>query len=235
MDWSDENARYFFLAIIPLMILAFYNSFLGPNTGIYNSGLIVHLHVISIAIWFLFFFLQVYLAIKGNLKLHRTFGKLSYALVPVVFVTAIMASTYSYYNHPVPENLKSITVKRLYYNYYFAVIFLVLYILAIANRKKVQIHYRYMVSLALIFVGAAIYRVNYYFLHLDFMNSLDQSSLRCVFIVNDLILFFFIVYDVVFKRPYRPYVIALVVFLIGQMFYVSFNNTRIWQSVVERY
>lgn len=135
-----RNGVFFFILFFLLALLAFWTSYYGVLGRPMSSA--VHLHGITMTLWCLMLISQSLLIRTKKHAVHRLMGKISYILVPFILLSG--------------AHLAHITVSEARpgtsaYYYMIAlmfnalIVFAVIYVLAIWNRKKPLIHARYMV------------------------------------------------------------------------------------------
>lgn len=175
-----------------------------------NVDWAIHFHVITIFCWFVMLVTQAILAKNGKLKLHSSIGKISYFLVPVILVGIILATNFGQLRQKNPELLGA--------TFFDGTMFLLFYILAIANKKNRTSHAQYMMLSAIPFMNPALGRA----VHFGF-------SLALEFLIFSM-LFLFAYFR---KTPYRPFLIAIGIYLLLLLIvmYVSFGNPDIIGSL----
>ena len=106
-----------------------------------------HLHGIAMYVWLVLMVIQAGLIRFKHRKLHRALGKVSYALVPVIFVSTFFVSHF-YLN---ARELSDEGVYILGLQFVGLIPFTIFYCLAMLNRAKPDVHARWMVC-----VGATL-------------------------------------------------------------------------------
>lgn len=121
-------------------------------------------------------------------------------------------------------------ISALYIPFYQIVDFVTLYLLAIYYKKRILYHMRYMIATSLAVYGAALKR---FFIHM--LGISGQNAFLYTFILTDLILITFIVYDVRHKKSYTPYLVSLIIILLSQLGFYFLRDTIIWQTVCGKF
>ena len=197
---------WFLVLLIPLTFFGFYPSYFSilllPMDGIY------HLHAFSMALWIAMAILQPFLIQQKKIAAHKLIGKISYGIMPLVFVTGYLVIRHTYYanlnrytdngtagtpslnsEEILTKAAASIDIGLIYF------IWLVtFYLLAVINRKKVLFHATYMFTAILTILGPTVDRLIYNLTHaltLDY-NFLAQNAVL-IFIV--LLLFSLSIYQ----------------------------------------
>lgn len=114
-------------------------------------------------LWVALLITQSWLIRTKRNPMHRTLGKASYVLAPLIVLTAAWVNSHfagRMDEGPYPDEVIGI----YWFGYFLAVAFEVLYGLAIVHRRKMQLHARYMVATALIFIVPGLGRAltNYF-------------------------------------------------------------------------
>ena len=135
---------YLFMLMIPIFaVVGFWQTwFVGTfrPLSVYD-----HIHGFAMFAWCLMLIAQPYLIRSGNRDLHRTLGKLSYGLMPVIAVSVLLLGHYQLNTRgQVPEGVYILSLQI------FSLIQIVtFYSLAIKHRKRADVHARYMICTAL--------------------------------------------------------------------------------------
>ena len=140
MEKKYKAIGYWFLLLIPLAIIAFYKpyfQFFPSFVGIRSS---LHIHTFIASSWILLLIAQPLLVLKKKFNSHRTLGKISY--IPLMINVA---------QSPFP--------KALFFSVADLTLLIIFYGLAIYNKNNVQLHMRYMILTAIVFLGPTVGRI----------------------------------------------------------------------------
>lgn len=113
----------------------------------------------------------------------------------------------------------------LFVPFYQIIDFVTLYLLAIYHKKFAPYHMRYMIATSMAIVGAAVRRI---FTKLLGMSGPD--AFLYTFILTDVVFVALIMYDIRYKKDWKPYFISLVIILISQIAYYNVPKTVFWQK-----
>jgi hypothetical protein len=197
MEKGYRNIGFVFLLLIPLTFLGFYKSYfvLSPEfVGTVDTY--THIHAFVASIWMTLLIVQPLLIRYKNYKLHRIFGKFSY----LIFCALILSF--------IPQMIKEYGKGLFPLNAIFDIILLILfYVLAIKYKKNVAIHMRYMIAIALIFIGPTLGRIIFILLGLESLGFLQIPYLIIITTLLSLI-----VWDKKNNRNYKPYLLAFISF-----------------------
>lgn len=170
----------------------------------------VHVHAMLLFAWVALLVIQP-LAIRSNaLPLHRTLGKISYALVPLVLVFAVAMLIKEYHEHLAAGMSVRSGVVAEYLSALQLALFASFYGVAIvrARRHDVAEHLRYMICIALVLLPAGLSRtLGYWF------NVRQRSSQTVCFAVIDLCLLALIAFDRKRSGASRPFLVAIAAYL----------------------
>ncbi|GJQ63733.1 MAG: hypothetical protein SCALA702_27860 [Melioribacteraceae bacterium] len=199
MEKEYRNIGFVFLLFIPLTFLGFYKTYfvLSPEfTGTVDAY--THIHAFVASIWITVIITQPLLIRFKNFKLHRFLGKISY----LVFFALILSF--------IPQMIKEYGKNLFPLNASFDIVLLILfYALAIKYKNNVAIHMRYMIAIALIFIGPTLGRIIFFLLELEHLGFLHIPYLFVIGILSGLIL-----WDKKNERQYKPFLVALISFTI---------------------
>lgn len=199
MEKEYRNIGFVFLLFLPLTFLGFYKTYfiLSPEfAGTVDA--FTHIHALVASLWMILLIAQPVLIRYKNFRLHRIFGKISY----FVFFALILSF--------IPQMIKEYGKGLFPLNASFDIILLMLfYGLALKYKNNVAKHMRYMIAIALIFIGPTLGRIIFFLLELDHLGSLHIPYLSVIGI-----LLILISWDKRNNRDYKPYLVALISFSI---------------------
>lgn len=223
MELAYRNIVYVFAFVLLIIVIGFYKTYFGLFPTFDNVASVVHIHAAAFMLWSLLLIAQPLLIRYKRLSIHRALGKLSYVLAPFVVL-----STLALARHMFLERQGSLTVERnlssLFLPISHMILFSLLYILAIVNKKRSPIHMRYIIAASFVVFAPAISRINFSWIGLPF------SNLILSYLFTDLFIASLIAYDWYKKKIYKPYFVALFVFIVIHFSTFYLPNTALWQS-----
>ena len=199
MEKEYRNIGFIFLLFIPLTFLGFYKTYfvLSPEF-IGTIDVFTHIHAFIASLWMVLLIVQPLLIRFKNYKLHRIFGKISYVVFPALILSFI------------PQMIKEYGKNLIPLNAGFDILLLILfYTLAIKNKKNIAFHMRYMIAIALIFIGPTLGRIIIILLDLQSLGAFHIPYLMVLFILLSLIF-----WDKKNNRNYKPYLVSFISFTI---------------------
>lgn len=198
MEKSYRYLGYFFLVIIPLVILAFWPTYLVQFPNFNNrNDVYAHLHGIISVVWMSLLIAQPFLIASKNYRLHRKLGGMSYYIFPLLLLSIM------------PQTMKSFSsnLVGVFFPIADSIVMTALYLLAISFRKNPAKHMRYMIAMTLIIFGPTFGRIGPIFLGL---NEIATQVIMYGIIFSILISLF--IYDYLNRGDYRPYIHAMPIY-----------------------
>lgn len=199
MEKEYRNIGFIFLLFIPLTFLGFYKTYfvLSPEfVGTVDAY--THIHALAASMWITLIIIQPLLIRYKNFRLHKSFGKISY----FVFIVLILSF--------IPQMIKEYAKGLFPLNASFDIaLLMIFYILAIRYKADVDKHMRYMIAIALIFVGPTLGRIIFFLLELE-----NLAPLQIPYLIVIAILISLIFWDKNNGKNYKPYLLAIGAFSI---------------------
>lgn len=156
-----RRSVFYVAGLLLLAIPAFWPTYLNPPKV--EADWHVHVHGIAMFLWFALLITQTGLIRANGRSLHRSIGKLSYALVPV-----IVASTFLLANYRMRQGLNEELLYFFYLQVALMAVFVLAYSLAIRHRRTPAIHARYMLCTALAVLDPIVARILFNSLGTDY-------------------------------------------------------------------
>ena len=150
-----RNSGYFFIGLLGLTLLAFWNTYVAIFPGSFDPY--THIHAALMLAWFALLIAQPFLIRGDYRRIHRALGKLSYGLVPAIAIaTALLAHQRI---TSVPDEALDETAKFFFLPPGMMALFVFAYALAIIHRKTAALHARYMMCTFLAAVDPVVGRL----------------------------------------------------------------------------
>lgn len=221
-----RNAYLYFIIAALVTAFAFMPSYFQRLT---KTDLGHHLHGITAMLWILMMIVQPLLYRNGLITWHRRIGKLSFIIVPVFIFSGLnmvnaMLVAKDHYPPQLPYQLAFI-------DFFTIIMFLGFYVLAIVNRRNVQLHARYMVGTVLAILNPALTRFLFYF---PFITSFNMS-LNVSYVIIEIILLILLIDDNRSGRIRAPYVIALVLLGIQHLLMNFAKDWEWWRELMDTF
>lgn len=150
-----RTAVFWFVGLLILVVAGFWKTYFS----VFFQGMdrAHHFHGIAMLVWVLLLINQAWLVRRRNFNLHRKTGKISYPLAPLIVLSGIIVT---YFNiGRVEDPLQPFMQSIFFLGLFSSVLFGLLYGLAIYFRKDPNLHARYMITTALVFVVPGLSRI----------------------------------------------------------------------------
>jgi uncharacterized membrane protein len=197
------------------------------------------------ALWIAMLIVQPFLIKYKKRELHRTLGKVSYVLVPLVLVSSFLVIRSFYHRFIDVLHQKSLLGLNQFNNdeilekgaievaiaIFWLVMLITFYCLAIINRRKSALHARYMLAAALALLGPTVDRI--IFFRFKWEKLFDSIPIEtAAFVIADMVLALLLWNDYKNNRPIKALRVALLIYLLGQVFYFTVPGSTGWTSLV---
>ncbi len=154
-----DKSGYYFIGLLGLVLLGFWSSYFSKFfNGIENYSFYFHFHATMMALWILVLIAQPILVRKKKLTVHKFIGRLTYILMPLMFISVILLTHYQIQNHVQIINGEKLYGPHLIVPFKDLLILGTAYIIAIVHRQDVNIHARAMVATGIVFIEPALIR-----------------------------------------------------------------------------
>ena len=217
MERQYRNLGYFSLLLVAFVGLGFYKPYFSliPDFGPDLTPL-VQVHAMVLICLVVLLVVQPFLIRYGKRALHRTLGKLTYVVMPLL-VFSCVGVVMKEYHERLHQNLPPIiALKSGYSDVAQLCLLVVFYALAIINRRNIPVHMRYMIAVVLILAPAGLARVfGYWFDIPRFPSGLATDLLL------DAVLIGLIIFDRRNKLNYRPYLLVLALFVVSHIGFIA--------------
>lgn len=228
--------------MIPLTFLGFNPTYFSKLFGSLPS--IFHIHALFMLMWIAMVIIQPWLILKKKTKLHKSIGKFSYFLMPVVLFTAWLMIRHGYFKFITDETAKlakegkTISTGEMFINAaeYMNIGVLywlwlgIFYSLAVVNRKKIVAHASYMFAAILTLLGPTLDRILIP-IYLD--NSLPINFFIITFILIDVLLAGLLFYQWKQNLSIKATFTALIIYLAGQSVFFLLPRMYFWKIWID--
>ncbi len=211
MERQYRYLGYFLLLQLPIIALAFHKSY-GSKIPDFEPGYdpFIHVHAVLATLWVAIVIVQPFLIANKKLAWHRTIGKASYFVFPLLVLSFVPAWI---------KIIHSGEYKNLFFSLGDCVLLVLFYSLSIYHRKIASRHMRFMIAATLVLLGPTIGRIGPIVLNLSGIVTQTIQYAIIIFILLGLI-----AYDKKNNKNYQPYVLALIAFGIHAItFYCLFS------------
>ncbi|MEB0260299.1 MULTISPECIES: hypothetical protein [unclassified Mucilaginibacter] len=228
MEKTYQNVSYFVVVIFAFVIWGFYRPYFGLFPSFSGVTTVQHFHGLMMLSWFAMLIVQPFLIRYKKYEMHRNLGKVSYVLIPLLLLSIFLV-TKGQFQRLAPIIPKEQNLGSLALNLPDIVAFGTLYILAMVYKKNSAYHMRYMIATSFLLLGPGIGRAMIIYGGMPFPLALEYSLL-----LTDALAIGFIIYDVINKKPYRPYLITLGILLAMHLIW-EFQLSAPWQAFAGKF
>lgn len=223
-----RNTAIFIVLIMLGVQWGFYQHYTSQFPNFINKTVTIHVHGIFLMMWLGLLIVQPLLIHSGRAKLHRTIGKVSWVLGPLIIISMFLVGRGSYGRSlgifPEKEILATMVLDIRGY-----LTFAIFWALAMFYRKVPASHMRYMIATGIVGIGPGVGR--------GLQNSFDVvfwDALAITDVLDLAIVGFLLGYDIYRKKNYKPFLVVFIVFLIGSILWQA-RDSAAWQSFASTY
>lgn len=225
-----RNIGYLFAVLLLLTLAGFFPSYLAhaPRFAQVSRAAIVHFHAAAALAWWLLLIAQPFLMRQGRRDLHRILGWASLAAL-ALFVFAAVAMSERQFEMALAAGQSREAALASFGQAYFDLAFLLLfYGVALANRRRPQVHIRFMIAAAVISMQPGLARLC---IHLIGPPGPLLAVLAIYALFGGLI-----AYDRIRMRTPilgNPYLPILGLFVVDHALDIFGGRTAAWQRIAE--
>ena len=220
-----RNISFFCIAILAVLHWGFYRTYIQFFPDFKGFKVVHHIHGTLMLLWVLLLIVQPFLISMKRYALHRTVGKSSYILAPLVTLSIFMVSGAGFHKMLSENAPEPVAVGILALNLPGAFGFAAFYILAMLHRKQSDIHMRYMIGTALLMIGPGLGRGLIIYGNIPFESSVSYSDEIVL-----LIAFALLLYDIINRKNIKPYLTIFLVLLMAHIFWLT-KMGLVWQFI----
>lgn len=225
MEKKYNNIGYIFLILLVLIISGFYKTYFGLIPTFNGVPKMAHLHAAAFLCWFALLIIQPILIRQKKYKQHRILGKISYGLAILVILTIIGMTKVDYQKDILTEP-KNVVLASLEINFLDIVFFLIFYLTAILNSKKLFVHISFIVASTLVISAPGLARL--------YSQIFEKAAPIFVLLTIYLTLIGFMIFE---KKKFNrnilgsPYLLIIGMFMIEHILIITTPNSKAWQWI----
>jgi hypothetical protein len=224
-------AHYYVLGIIPVSVLAFWDSFFSR---IAEASAAVHLHSWSATVWVLLLAAQSWAIHNQRRSLHAALGRVSLVVFPIFLASFLLVIRSE------AQSVAAGSPFRTVFGPGIAVLTLVafaaiayLFYAALKNRHIVQLHARYMIAIPFMFTESVLGRVFNAYLPGLIVNSLEDIRNIYWSIHLSQVLAIALALFLYFQKPKfgKPFLIISVALVVQSLGLELFDDIGWWRAI----
>ena len=217
-----KNAFYWLIALLVVLLIGFWQSYFSQ---IGEAHLTHHFHGISMLLWVLLLISQSWLIRNRRNAQHRSLGQVSFLLAPAVVISGVMVVFHSQATAEPPDSPFALSI--FWFGFFSAGMLAVFYSFAIRHRRKMQLHARYMMATALVFIVPGLFRaVSQYIGPTGVWIPSFYQMTWVPFLIGMWLMF----RDWQNKQTIQPYLLFNVLWAINLVLWVTLPNQAWWQA-----
>jgi uncharacterized membrane protein len=211
MERQYKNLGYFLTVLVVFVAVGFYKPYFAliPNFDPSITPL-VQVHAVLLMGFVALLVAQPLLIRYKKRNLHKSLGKLTYFLMPLLVASCVGVIFKEYDEAFLRSGSVEAALRSIFSDVTQLLLLVLFYSLAILNRRNVPVHMRYMIAVALIVAPAGIARVlGYWFEVPRYASGLASNALL------DAVLIGLILFDRRNHLNCRPYMLVLPLFVLS--------------------
>lgn len=218
-----RNAFYWLISLLVILLIGFWPSYFSRLTEPMHVTL--HLHSIAMLAWILLLIAQSWLIRNRKLTQHRVLGRASFLIAPLVVITGIWVNFHFQSRVEVP--LATPVQAIFWFGFFLPLLFALLYVQAIRHRRNMNLHARYMVLTALVFLLPGLGRA------LD--NTLEPLALWTPTFLQLMgftlgIALWLMIQDWRRQKPWWPQLVFSILWAMNMALYVLLPKWSMWNA-----
>lgn len=218
-----RNVVFWFILLLVVLVAGFWKTYF--SVFFQDMHPTHHFHGLTMLLWVLLLITQAWLVRTRRLDIHRSTGKLSFVLAPLIVVSGVVVT---YYNiGHVPDPMAPFVLSIFWLGLYSAALFGILYALAMVYRKDFNLHARYMITTGLVFVVPGLSRISFNILDPMGLPSLSFYQTQVLVAVFGLVL---ILWDRRHGRIRAPFVVFTLLWATNLLVWQLIPGWAWWQS-----
>ena len=223
-----RNISLFIILVIIGAQWGFYKNYISQFPDFIDKTNIIHIHGALWMSWLVLLVVLPFLINTGRIQLHRTIGKVSYVLGPLIILFLFLVGKEGYWR-AIENFTEHEALVFLVLDSRGLISFTIFWGLAMLYRKESASHMRYMIATGILAIGPGVGR--------GLINSFDLdfgTTFIIVDLINLAIIGFLLGYDIYNKKNYKPFLVVFMVLLIGAFLW-TIRDSDAWQSLARTY
>jgi len=217
-----KNAFYWLIGLLVILILGFWDSYFSK---IGEAHLTHHFHAVAMLGWTFLLIAQSWLIRNRQNARHRALGQMSFILAPAVVISALMVVFFSQGAAEHPD--APFTLSIFWFGLFGAILFALLYCLAIRHRRNMQFHARYMMATAFVFLIPGLARVIGHYIRPTGVWTPTFYQMLMIPLFIGLWLMFL---DWKNKQPIKPFLLSNIAWALNLFLWTALPNQGWWQA-----
>lgn len=225
-DRLQNNIGYLFIGIWICALIGFHKTYTIFFPSFKGFRWEQHFHGVMLMSWFALLIVQPFLIKYGKSKLHRTIGKAGYILAPLVCYSIYLVTKMAYHREIAMRPEDSV-LAQLSLDIPTIFLFGLFFALAMVNRRKSDVHMRYMIGTSLLMLGPGLGRALIIYAGVPF-----PSAVSNVYFIGEAIAILLLFNDMRKKANIKPLLTIVILLIINHLFWF-FQDSVVWQKMAK--
>jgi hypothetical protein len=221
----QHNIVFLFIGIWLCAIIGFHKTYTIHFPQFKGFQWEHHFHGAMLMSWFLLLIIQPILIRFDKNNIHRSLGKISYVLVPLVCYSLFLVTRIGYFREIKNRPMDSV-LGQLSLNIPTIFIFGLFFALAMINRKDSAVHMRYMIATSLLLIGPGLGRALILFGEIPFQIIISIVN----YYIPEIIAVLFLLNDIRKGNNFKPFLTITIILIVNHLCW-AFQNASWWQSI----
>ncbi len=221
-----------FVGIITAGFLGFYNSYFSLFPTFEGLHFLIHLHTGAFLVWFILIIWQPILIKQKKFETHKKIGKLSFLLVAFIFISVIAVSAlWIRQKLPLTSLSREEFFMQRFPGLFQGVLFTLYFLIAMKFKRNVRLHVAFVIAATLVVFTPSFGR----FIELILP---EEIGMPIVILIEFLLLIGIVMYEKVKsnRNIFRnPYLLIAGLLIIQTILFITFPQTILWQSIMEKF
>lgn len=204
MEKIYKNSHYFFISVLLMAFAGFWKTYFSKIPTFEGVTTPMQFHGLMCLLWLGILIAQPILIRQKKLDWHRTLGKTSYIVVPLLILSMAILIRLAFIRNDPNNNL---------IGFADILFFLFSYGMAVYYRKNTAYHARYMVLSVLPFINPSLGRLD-----------LPGPILALIIMIGLLI------YERFNNKVYRPYALSLPIYFVVYVLFIFVIKVAAWKN-----
>ena len=222
----QHNIVFLFIGIWLCAIIGFHKTYTIQFPQFKGFQWEQHFHGAMLMSWFLMLIIQPLLIRFNKNNIHRSLGKISFVLAPLVCYSIFLVTRMVYFREITNRPMDSV-LGQLSLDIPTIFIFGLFFTLAMINRKNSAVHMRYMIATSLLMIGPGLGRALIIFGGIPF-----PISVSIVYFISEILAVLFLINDIRKGSNVKPFLTITIVLIVNHLCW-SFQSAGWWQSIAK--
>tara|TARA_R110002020_G_scaffold122487_3_gene277867 strand:- start:1906 stop:2610 length:705 start_codon:yes stop_codon:yes gene_type:complete len=217
------------MVILMITLIGFFKPYFSKMPTFENVHLVTHFHLVAFLCWFVVLIWQPILIRQKKFETHKKVGRLTYFLVPILFVTIVLMvrDQLTYYD-PSKSN-ESVYINMLGGSL-SGLSFIVYYTIAMLKSKNTRWHVAFIIASSLVLLNPGLGRM-------VAVLTDRQTGLLAMIITPYIVIIGIILYEKLkLKRPIfkNPFALVFLMFIMELFLFIIIAGSKFWPKFIDK-